>query len=305
MLRTNIHKQTPSEWGGTDWSFDGWFDYHKAEIWEGGEYAPGLRTDLLRTKQGHWLYGYITNWQGQDHRFERITPDEAREWLIRSGDYDEDITTYFGELEEERGPGRPSEGTRIDVRLPGNLLTRVDEQHERDGDPSRAETIRKVLNNALPSTDTTPTLGSLLSITACTGVAYLAEVPLRLATIAGLYTAVTEDRVEFGLFGINSIDDLTVQVDGGPDPAQGVDVALGPLRYFLPSGGDPVERLCVVGECPELRLGNRQSTAFCGDHITGGENTERRLDALRKEAEEQRREGEGLARVAHSLTPNT
>lgn len=104
------------------------------------------RTDLLLTKQGQWLYGHITYRQGQGDRYERIIPDEAREWFIRGGsEYDEDIARYFGELEEERGPGRPTEGTRIDVRVPADLLAKVDEQRERDGDSSRAETIRKIL----------------------------------------------------------------------------------------------------------------------------------------------------------------
>src|SRR5690625_784063 len=118
MLRVNIHKQTY----GIDsegWEFDGWFDHAKAEVWRGEEYAPGQRTDLLRTKQGQWLRGHITNWQGQESRYERITPDEARQWLIEDGDYDEDLTKYFGELDEERDPGRPSEGTRSEERRVG------------------------------------------------------------------------------------------------------------------------------------------------------------------------------------------
>lgn len=115
-------------------------------MWRGEENSPGERTDLLLTKQGQWLYGHITNWQGQMSRYERITPDEVREWFIRGGsDYDEDVAKHFGELEEERGPGRPTEGTRIDVRVPAYLLAQVDERGEREGHSSRAETIRKVL----------------------------------------------------------------------------------------------------------------------------------------------------------------
>lgn len=148
MLRVNIHERTYGI-DSESWKFDGWFDHNKAEVWRGEENSPGERTDLLLTKQGQWLYGHITNWQGRESRYERITPDEAREWFIRGGsDYDEDVAKYFGELEEERGPGRPSEGTRIDVRVPADLLARVDERRERDGDPSRAETIRKVLTES-------------------------------------------------------------------------------------------------------------------------------------------------------------
>ena len=144
MSRINIHERTYGA-DGEDWKLDGWFNPDKALTWRGQEQTYG-RTDLLLTKQGQWLYGHITYRQGQGDRYERIIPDEAREWFIRGGsEYDEDIARYFGELEEERGPGRPTEGTRIDVRVPADLLAKVDEQRERDGDSSRAETIRKIL----------------------------------------------------------------------------------------------------------------------------------------------------------------
>ena len=144
MSRINIHERTYGA-DGEGWKLDGWFNPDKALSWRGQEQTYG-RTDLLLTKQGQWLYGHITYRQGQGDRYERIIPDEAREWLIRGGsEYDEDIARYFGELEEERGPGRPTEGTRIDVRVPADLLTKVDAQRERDGDSSRAETIRKIL----------------------------------------------------------------------------------------------------------------------------------------------------------------
>jgi hypothetical protein len=150
-----------------------------------------------------------------------------------------------------------------------------------------------------------PTLGSLLATAAHAGTADIAGVPLQLATIAALYTAVTEDRRGLGLFGINRVDDLAVRVDGQADPETGVEVLIAHLRYLAPTTSDPVERLCLVAGCGEPRLGRRQSTAFCYDHITGGEDEARRLDTLQEEADVQRREGEGLARVVEGLRSRT
>lgn len=143
MTRINIHKQTIDD----EWVLDGWFDIDKAETWTGDDYSAGRRIDLLRTAQRQWLLGYMTQWQGETPRFERITPDQAHTWLIKDGDHEEDVQRFFGDLEEERGPGRPTEGTRIDVRLPEELLTRVDVR--RESGESRASTIRRLLEGAL------------------------------------------------------------------------------------------------------------------------------------------------------------
>lgn len=45
----------------------------------------------------------------------------------------------------KRGRGRPPEGERIEVRLPANLLKRIDHDAKREG-VTRAEQIRRVLH---------------------------------------------------------------------------------------------------------------------------------------------------------------
>lgn len=44
----------------------------------------------------------------------------------------------------KRGRGRPSEGVRVDVRIPNNLLKRIDRDAKR-ADVKRAEQIRQII----------------------------------------------------------------------------------------------------------------------------------------------------------------
>jgi predicted DNA binding CopG/RHH family protein len=47
---------------------------------------------------------------------------------------------------EHRGPGRPSTGVRVDIRIPADLLTQIDAEAELDG-ITRAELIRGILSH--------------------------------------------------------------------------------------------------------------------------------------------------------------
>jgi len=105
---------------------------------------------LYRTAQGRWALQHTSNYQGTLDRWEFITPDAAREWLLANG-HDEAVREHFGEVEEEAGPnlgGRPEIGPAINVRLPKQLLGLVDD-HATAHRLTRAEAIRRLLDQAL------------------------------------------------------------------------------------------------------------------------------------------------------------
>jgi hypothetical protein len=133
----------------------GWFDIDAAEKfredteWDGNNHiskATGSQWNhetLYRTKGGRWVLNKWSQWQGSHETWEFVSDVEAREWLIAQNE-DEAVKRYFGELEEERGPGRPKIGPAIQVRLPEDILAAVDARAEATG-VSRAEMIRTTL----------------------------------------------------------------------------------------------------------------------------------------------------------------
>jgi len=137
----------------------GWFDRAKAEEfaeatrWDGSNHislATGSQWDhqeLYHTAGGRWVLHSWSQWQGRPERYRFVDDDAAREWLLANGE-DEAAEKYFGEIEDERGPGRPEIGPVIQVRLPEELLERVDALAGQTG-ASRAETIRQLLERAL------------------------------------------------------------------------------------------------------------------------------------------------------------
>ena len=137
----------------------GWFDRAKAEEfdegarWDGSNHislATGSQWDheiLYRTAGGRWVLHRWSQWQGRPERYRFITDAEAQTWLLKN-EHDAAVERFFGEIEEERGPGRPEIGPVIQVRLPKDLLERVDALAGQTG-ASRAETIRQLLERAL------------------------------------------------------------------------------------------------------------------------------------------------------------
>ena len=137
----------------------GWFDEAKAEEfkeatrWDGSNHisiATGSQTEheqLYRTAGGRWVLNRWSQWQGTQETYRFISDQEAREWLLANGE-DKAAERYFGEIEEERGPGRPEIGPVIQVRLPEELLAKVDAVAMRD-DLSRAEAVRQLLDRGL------------------------------------------------------------------------------------------------------------------------------------------------------------
>lgn len=154
MARTNIYRF--DEYEGKQ--LDGWFDPKKAEAFEedtrwdgnnnvsvvaGGQFEHEA---LYRTKAGRWVLNHWSQWEGRPDTYQYVSDDEAREWLLKCG-RDEAVEQYFGELEEESGPGRPAIGPMVNVRLGEELTKRVDAARQ-EGE-SRAAAIRRLLEQAL------------------------------------------------------------------------------------------------------------------------------------------------------------
>ena len=138
----------------------GWFDIDAAEKFSEDTYFDGsnmiskatgsqrAHEALYRTKGGRWVLNcWWSQWQGSRETYEFISDDEAREWLIAQNE-DVAVERYFGELEDERGPGRPEIGPTIQVRLPEDLLAQIDAKAEAEN-VSRAEMVRALLGEAL------------------------------------------------------------------------------------------------------------------------------------------------------------
>lgn len=106
---------------------------------------------LYRTAGGRWVLNTWSQWQGVEEKYEFVSPDAAREWLVLNEE-DEAVERLFGALGEEEGPnlgGRPKVGDKIDVRLDDELLARVDAARVEAGVSSRAGMIRALVATAL------------------------------------------------------------------------------------------------------------------------------------------------------------
>lgn len=136
----------------------GHFDYDKAERfeedtrWDGnnlvsvhpaGSFGHQM---LLRTAGGRWVLNSWSQWEGSQDVYEYVTDERARDWLMVNKDEDV-IERHFGEVEEEKGPGRPEVGPATNVRLGDELTAKIDAA--RGGSESRAAAIRRLLTGAL------------------------------------------------------------------------------------------------------------------------------------------------------------
>lgn len=99
---------------------------------------------LIRTAQGRWVLCHTSQWAGEEWRYEFVSEDAARRWLIRNED--DLVERYFGPQPEESGPGgRPAIGPAINTRVTPEQLARLDARAERWG-VTRAEALRRVLD---------------------------------------------------------------------------------------------------------------------------------------------------------------
>ncbi|MFI6510160.1 hypothetical protein ACIBCT_21355 [Streptosporangium sp. NPDC050855] len=158
MARVNVYSRDPYE----DKTLLGWFDpatcvenIDEDTRWNGNNHI-GIMSGgqvgyerLYRTKGGRWVryYNFTNEFNGPEY-YEFLTDEAARDWLIKNGN-DEIVEKYWGELEEERGPGRPEVGSATNLRLGDELTKRVDA--ERQAGESRAAAVRRLLEKALDS----------------------------------------------------------------------------------------------------------------------------------------------------------
>lgn len=130
----------------------GHFDSGKALRWHDADHngngsgGIGRGQAVWRTSGGRWVLEHWTSWQGERDRYEFITDEAAQEWLL-SNDCDKAVAEHFGEIEEERGPGRPAIGEAINFRV-GNLLGALD-AHAKERGTSRSKMIRRYIAEGL------------------------------------------------------------------------------------------------------------------------------------------------------------
>lgn len=134
-----------------------------AQAMRRGEPALGVKETLYHTSQGRWVLKtawhiddcgrFVDNESAVDPRsggggprYQFLNDADAIEWLRRNR-YEDWIQQYLPELPDERGPGRPEIGGRVQVRL-GHLLPAVD-SYAADHRCSRAEAVRLLVIGGL------------------------------------------------------------------------------------------------------------------------------------------------------------
>lgn len=141
----------------------GWFDpaacdhFDEATRWDGQNNVSvnaGGQYDherLYRTPGGKWVLNHWSQWQGVQETYRFLAGDEARTWLLIAEE-DAAVEKYFGEIEDERGPGRPAivDGATFSLKFPAVLLGHVDEAAKVAG-VSRAEWLRRAAEVQLGS----------------------------------------------------------------------------------------------------------------------------------------------------------
>jgi hypothetical protein len=152
MDRINVYSYPAEEESFGETTLAGWFDGDKALRWDDADYngngsgGTARGQAVNRTSGGRWVLEHWTRWQNERSRYEFISDEAAREWLLRNG-CDKAVAEHFGDIEEERGPGRPTIGEPINIRL-GDLLGRVDAFATAAGQ-TRAEAIRELVTAGL------------------------------------------------------------------------------------------------------------------------------------------------------------
>ena len=154
--RVRVTEQTKDELGDVRTRVAGWFAresairYDERLAWDGCNHVSVVADNryghecLYRTAGGRWVLHRWSRWRGVPATYSYVDDDHARGWLLLC-EHDDAIAEYFGPVRDERrGPGRPHIGTRIAVRLPDEMLTAIDAEAERTGQP-RAAVIRQRL----------------------------------------------------------------------------------------------------------------------------------------------------------------
>lgn len=147
---------------GDDSVLVGWYETEKAEKFDGLQFwkgntrvsvhtcKPHFYQDLYRTVSGRWI---LHSWSdyGISPRFEMIDNESAKRWLTLNKN-DNAVAIYFDELKEKCGPGRPTKGRRIQIRMPQYVIDKIDKRAIENG-TSRAEVIRSICESEFSSTN--------------------------------------------------------------------------------------------------------------------------------------------------------
>lgn len=148
MQRTNVYEES----GRTA----GWFDYHallgkwsdRDPVTGNGSGGAGRGHAVLLTKSGRWVLEAWTAWSGDTPTHWYISPDEAREWLLRHGE-DEAVEEHFGKPPAEARIGRPQVGDhRRTITAPMDLWEQVDAAAGEEG-VTAPEVVRRALREHL------------------------------------------------------------------------------------------------------------------------------------------------------------
>lgn len=162
MTRINIFETDEASGERT---LAGWFDLKRAERtegrreWDGNNQADvhvgaNRGQNLIRTAGGRWVIEQWSAWVSEEDTYEFVTDEQARTWLLVN-ESDELIEKWFGEVEEEKGPGRPEVGPAFSVRFPADLLAWVDRRANEDG-VTRAALLREATVRYLNEMDSRP-----------------------------------------------------------------------------------------------------------------------------------------------------
>jgi hypothetical protein len=154
MTRINVYTAA-DEYEGP--ALAGWFDPDSADKIEGRREWDGQNMAdvhvganrgqiLYRTKGGRWVLHNWSSWTNEADSYQFIGDEGAKQWLLIN-ESDAEVERWFGEIEEEKGPGRPEVGPATNVRLGDDLTGKVDAA--RIEGESRAAAIRRLLADAL------------------------------------------------------------------------------------------------------------------------------------------------------------
>lgn len=152
MNRINVFEHPPAG-DFSEAKLVGHFDFDKAEEWSdrdhdnNGSGGTGRGQAVIRTAGGLWVLRRWTIWQDQTDGFEFISDDQAQEWLLRNN-FDDAVTEYFGEIEEERGPGRSRIGDRLTVRFPPDVRAKI-KAYAGEHNTSESGAVRDIVANVL------------------------------------------------------------------------------------------------------------------------------------------------------------
>jgi hypothetical protein len=160
MTRINVYDYPArDDLDATGPVLSGWFndatatDFAEATYWDGNNHisrATRSQWDherLSRTKGGRWVLNCWSQRQGSVESYEFVSDEQAKTWLL-ANEHDAAVAEHFGQVEDEKGPGRPEVGPAVNFRLPEPLLAQVDAYAQEHG-VTRAAAMRTLLAERL------------------------------------------------------------------------------------------------------------------------------------------------------------